>query len=199
MQGQLERILASADIPPRRSIETLSQVRRSGNHRGPRRSAQGVRDRRPRVRQGAVLRSPRRPDRPRASEAAARAGGAILPRRGAPGRARHRPAEGTLLPLVQARRRPVDAQAIDHRGTSEPEHGRRAAVRGPQPRGRPGVFLQRPSPGSDSCPGRDPDAAGARLGSRGTGVAADPRQAVQTARAAMVITGSVRRSETSSA
>ena len=72
---------------------------------GPRRSAQGIRDRRPGLRQGLVVRSARRSDRPRAGAAAAGAAGALLPRGRRRRRDRDRAAEGRLRAGLQERAR----------------------------------------------------------------------------------------------
>ena len=103
--------------------------------------------------------------------------------------------KGALLPRVQAREaRPVDAEAVHHRGPSEPEHGRRAAVRGPQPRGDLGYFCSALRQEVIHALAAIQTLRVLAWDPAEPGVAADPRQAVQTARAAMVITGSVRRS-----
>ena len=78
---QLERVLASVTFRQVDRLKRFLSFIVSEALDGPRRSAQGIRHRRPGLRQGLLLRSARRPDRPRAGAAPARAAGALLPRR----------------------------------------------------------------------------------------------------------------------
>ena len=78
---QLERVLASVTFRQVDRLKRFLSFIVLEALRGPRRSAQGIRHRRPGLRQGLVLRSARRPDRAGAGAAAARAAGALLPRR----------------------------------------------------------------------------------------------------------------------
>ena len=152
-RAQLERVLASVTFRQVDRLKRFLNFTVSEALGGTRRSAERIRDRRPGLRQGLLVRSARRPDRPRAGAAAPGAPGALLPRRRRHRRARHRAAQGRLHAGLQESRGDrllAPLARDDARGT---EHDRGAAVRGPQPGEGARLLLRRPAAGDHPQPG----------------------------------------------
>ena len=188
---QLERVLASATF---RQVDRLKRflsfIVLEALARA-RRPAEGIRHRRAGLRQGRVVRSARRPDRPRPGAPPARASwSAITARKGAGDAVVIDLPKGGYAPVFKIRERRPAAGVRSQRRWSGQNTIARPAVRRPEPGARSRLLLRGPAPGDHPRPGQARRTARASRRRRGGPAAAGDGY---DSRPRCMVTGGVRK------